>query len=264
MKEAQKRELDSQISRFHFCPDSRKANTLSMHFLIISFCKKMSKKDLTLNNFSNHVLNIIEQDPKLLEIVEENTRAQSTCMLWFDLRYGRITASKLHEIAHCGTDGSLANSILGVTKKYDNLFMKRGRNLEDDVFNEVSKKMKKSIKKCGVVILEKFPFVAASADGVADDSVFEIKCPISEKTFGNYINNQGEVQIKFKAQLMLQMLAWKKKKGFFCVADPKFEKNKVVTIVAVDYDEDFLMPILEKAIVYWEKIVFNKLIKSIL
>lgn len=36
--------------------------------------------------------------------------------------------------------------------------MESGRNLKDNVINEVSKKLKKRLQKSGVVILHKFPF----------------------------------------------------------------------------------------------------------
>ena len=41
------------------------------------------------------------------EQVANETSAQSTLQSWYRLRIGRITASKLHEAAHCKTDGTL-------------------------------------------------------------------------------------------------------------------------------------------------------------
>lgn len=96
--------------------------------------------------FLNHIKSVLNDDPTLIKIAEEKTRQQSNDLLWFDLRYGRITASKLYEVARCKTDGSLVNQILGISKKYDNIFMKRGRALEDDVLKSVSKKLKKNLR----------------------------------------------------------------------------------------------------------------------
>lgn len=95
------------------------------------------------------------------------------------------------------------------------------------------------------MILDKFPFIGASADGI-------------------YIYEKRLVRDKFKAQIMLQMLLWKKNKGFFCIADPKFEENKVVTIVPVQYDETFLMPLIEAASEFWKNFIFKKLIHTVL
>ncbi|XP_018395225.1 PREDICTED: uncharacterized protein LOC108773788 [Cyphomyrmex costatus] len=62
---------------------------------------------------SKDVLKIAEEkqlDPAKTEMpieycceVEKATRDQSNCSLWYELRYGRITASKIYEAAHCQT-----------------------------------------------------------------------------------------------------------------------------------------------------------------
>lgn len=45
------------------------------------------------------------------------TLEQNDCPLWHELRYGRITASKAYEAAHCNVlDGTLTQTILGARK----------------------------------------------------------------------------------------------------------------------------------------------------
>lgn len=62
--------------------------------------------------------------------IEEATRKQNKSSLWYEMRYGRITASKAHEVSVCHTpDGSLVAAIMGA-KVPDTAAMKRGRNLE--------------------------------------------------------------------------------------------------------------------------------------
>lgn len=70
---------------------------------------------------------------------EEVTVSQASSPLWHELRYGRITASKVHEAAHCKTpDGALIERIFGASVS-ETLVMKRGKRLESDVRAEVAK-----------------------------------------------------------------------------------------------------------------------------
>ncbi|KAB0804975.1 hypothetical protein PPYR_01945, partial [Photinus pyralis] len=75
--------------------------------------------------------------------------------------YGRITASKAYEAAHCKVlDGSLTENILGASKLRDTEAMKRGRYLESQILKEVEK-----INKCGLQLNAAFPIMGASPDG---------------------------------------------------------------------------------------------------
>lgn len=59
------------------------------------------------------------------------------------------------------------------------------------------------------------------------------------------------------------MLACKKSKGLFCVADPLFETTKNIHIVWVDFDEVYINEIINKAEVFWSQYIFPKLLKSV-
>lgn len=72
--------------------------------------------------------------------IEVATRSQNKSSLWYEMRYGRITASKAHEVSVCHTpDGSLVATIMGA-KIPDTAAMKRGRNLELSVRKAVGNK----------------------------------------------------------------------------------------------------------------------------
>ncbi|CAK1585692.1 unnamed protein product [Parnassius mnemosyne] len=50
----------------------------------------------------------------VISTIEEATRRQNKSSLWYEMRYGRITASRAHEVSVCHTpDGSLVASIMG-------------------------------------------------------------------------------------------------------------------------------------------------------
>ena len=71
----------------------------------------------------------------------KETVDQVNSKLWKELRYARITASKLHELANCKTaNGSLVNQIIFATKTKDSAAMKRGRDLETKIKIVLEKK----------------------------------------------------------------------------------------------------------------------------
>ncbi|KAI4468013.1 hypothetical protein MML48_2g00001847 [Holotrichia oblita] len=146
---------------------------------------------------------------------EKRTRAQSIAPLWHELRYGRITASKLFEIAHCKTpEGTLVESIIGAYKVRDTKFMKRGRLLEKKVLRCVEQQLQCKVNECGFFTMPLFPVLGASPDGISKDHVIEIKCPSSVKNINSYIKDNN-ITAKFKGQLHLQMICAHKKKVYF-------------------------------------------------
>ncbi|KAJ8677816.1 hypothetical protein QAD02_013603 [Eretmocerus hayati] len=172
------------------------------------------------------------------------------------MRFGRVTASTIHEASHCKTaEGALVCKIIGAAKAYDNVFMKRGRALEKFVLRILASKLKLEIKKCGIILIPELVVIGASADGLGDDFVVEIKCPSSKKTTSYYIKG-GEICEKFKAQIDLQMFAAKKKRGLFCAADPNFEENGEFKYLWIEYDENYTRALIKRARAFWlEKIL---------
>ncbi|KAJ8982173.1 hypothetical protein NQ317_013958 [Molorchus minor] len=112
---------------------------------VSSSLKYMTAKDLSkgspiLPSKSSVLLKFLAEGRKRI-LVEEETREQSYSSLWFELRYGRITASRAFEVSRCKTnDGTLISLILG-GKIPDTPSMKRGRVLEDEVRKTVERKI---------------------------------------------------------------------------------------------------------------------------
>lgn len=72
--------------------------------------------------------------------VKDATVAQADSDLWFQMRYGRLTTSKMHEVAQCKTkDGCLVEVVSGATKFKETAAVQRGKFLENDVRKEVSR-----------------------------------------------------------------------------------------------------------------------------
>jgi len=76
--------------------------------------------------------------------------------------------------------------------------MKRGRFLEKDVIKIIEKKINKKLMKCDFIIIPDFPIFGASPDAIRDEFVLEVKCPSTEKSFGQYIF-QEDIITKYRA-----------------------------------------------------------------
>lgn len=146
---------------------------------------------------------------------------------------------------------------MGVAKKFKTRAMQRGIYLEKCVLKELENVIGTNIESSGFIILKEYGVIGASPDGIISDAVIEIKCPTSEQSFGRYINPKGQVAKKFLAQIHLQMLARNVKRGLFCVAKPDFEHSKQLTVINVNYDDEFLKTVLDNALEFWKTNVFS-------
>ncbi|KAL4719916.1 hypothetical protein ACJJTC_001883 [Scirpophaga incertulas] len=166
---------------------------------------------------------------------EEATVCQASSPLWHELRYCRITASIVHQAAHCKTpDGALIEQIFGASV-LETLAMKRGKLLESAVRAEVAKTRKVVIENGGFFLKPDWPHLGASPDGLTTN----IKLKFSSKCFfGNKV------------------------KGLFCVANENFESNNKVEIFEENYDENYCSDLLEKSTHFWKAFVFSKLVET--
>lgn len=231
--------------------------TLSVHKIILK--ARTTHRNIITNDIS--LLKFMEGEmcENLCLKVEEATREQSKSKLWYEMRYGRITASKIHEVSRCCTpDGSLVESIFGAQKFKPNRHMLRGIELEQKIINCAEKKLLINIQKCGIFLSPKFPIFGASPDGISGNCIIEVKCPSSLKHRENYIKN-GVIAKKYLDQMMLQMKLCERKEGVFCVADPEFETNNNVDFYFVNYDENHCDELIEKCKKFWLHNVFPKL-----
>ncbi|KAJ8927328.1 hypothetical protein NQ314_020221 [Rhamnusium bicolor] len=152
----------------------------------------------------------------------------------------------------------MVEKILGA-KVFQTKAMERGLKLENLVIEELKKQTKKTYKKAGLFLSEEFPIIGASPDYITDDSVIEIKCPSSEKTFRNYIGNDGKIKKKHLYQIQLQMHLAKKNTAVFVVASHDFERTKKITVKDATYDKNLVEKIIDDVMQVWSDAVFTKL-----
>lgn len=231
-------------------------SVLSLHNLICTYndsdCKSFLEKVKDLFNDEN------------LKYAEINTRTQYKNNLWFELRYGRITASKSYEVSRCKTfDGCLVSLIFGA-RTVQTPMMKRGQKLEDKVREVAEDKLGMKFKKCGLFISNEYPMIAGSPDGINEQkSLIEIKCPSTEKHFESYIKG-GNITRKCLAQVQIQMFCAKVNLTYFCVASSDFEITKKVTILPVTYNDKYVRELIVHLVSFWELHIFPKLYESVI
>lgn len=191
-----------------------------MHYLICAF--KQSFADRGVENFIKFCQNEMTDSRCLL--VKDATKAQAESNMWFEMRYGRITASKMHEASQCKTkDGSLVETVFGALKFKETAAIKRGKIL---TFSKVVSEVKKiKIEQSGLYLNKEWPMLGASPNGLTNDYVIEIKCPYKEKTMRTYYEN-GQLGKKYYTQIQAQMHMSARQKGLFRVAHVDFRVLK--------------------------------------
>ncbi|KAF5270876.1 hypothetical protein FQA39_LY08321 [Lamprigera yunnana] len=219
-----KRNLDNcELLKYQSAYNCDTIQSLSMHQLVLKYKEKCCKIFLEKLVLSNETITQIEVE----------TREQHHNNLWFELRYGRITASRCKK-----NDGTLIALIMGGSIQ-DTAAMKPGRILENEVRKTVSMELGKKIKKCGLMLSSEYLMIAGSPNGICEHSIIEIKCPTSAKTFQNYVKNRKPTE-KFNTQMQMQMYLTGLQKGYFCVADNNYSTNKKVEIICVTFNEAYM------------------------
>ncbi|CAH0715416.1 unnamed protein product, partial [Brenthis ino] len=230
-------------------------NDFSVFNLMLQFVNQ--EVDHCYEKFNIYSQEIITSDV-IVKITEE-TKEQANSKLWHSMRQGRVTGSRIYESIHCKTqNGALVQSILGGYKVPETLAIRRGKLLEKEVLKELEKDLG-VIETTGLILVS--PIIGVSPDGICKDFVIEIKCPLYEKSLKNYIKN-NKVQDKYKAQMMLQMHAAKKLKGWFCVADPSFEQTRLIHKYIVEYDNNYVMKLLDATEKFWKQFIFKLILDS--
>ena len=128
-------------------------------------------------------------------LVEERTRTQAKCKRWFELRAGRITASKLYQVIHTNhlqPSISLIKTICyPEQRKFLSAACQYGCKHEDTARQAYVEKLRTEhenfvVIRCGLILDPEFPFMGATPDGLVNckccnTGVLEIKCPFSCK-----------------------------------------------------------------------------------
>lgn len=162
-----------------------------------------SNPGLSLTEFKEILDQEIQVNEQLIHTVAFQTKSQSNSSTWFALRLGRITASNVKQcIKKVSVDGSVSkknNSLLGnilaYTPSIQTREMRHGVKMERTCINHYIAVQKKrhvnfQVTSTGLHISEKYPFIAASPDGIINCS-----CP-TESPNCNAKRKEGCLEVK--------------------------------------------------------------------
>ena len=117
--------------------EDRCSQNIYMDMLVCKYVEEVGVENLTLEGFLHFCETAVYSD--ICGDVERGTREQKDSPLWHHVRFGRVTASRLYEVAHCQTvQGSLVESMLGASKFAGTTATRRGILLESKVLAQVS------------------------------------------------------------------------------------------------------------------------------
>ena len=182
------------------------------------------------------------------QVLEENTRAQSSCPLWFEARQHRITGSKCGRIVEQKqkTQALLRFVMYPKPMLYLPKPIRWGKDHEEDARQAYLKYMHNhghndiEVKEAGFIVHETKGWLGASPDGWVEDrshnppnGILEIKCPFSmanktpkdmsedENSFIQFVENSYQLnkghQYYHQVQLQLFVTSDRAKWCDFCV-----------------------------------------------
>lgn len=228
----------------------------------------------------------------VIEAVSNLTREQEKSDLWFQFRVGRITASKLYDVAR------KVNSETGVVSQRNDSFLKQVMNYSPPVYSPAihwgkyneklavqkffrlnrRKHKKLEIKQCGVILYDFNPIIAASPDALVScvccgTYPLEVKNPYKHRNLSInkfaeqpesclHINFDGVVQLKvdhpYYYQVQAQMLATKSDKGYFALKTVSPYNNFFCQEIC--FDPMFMEEVVAKATKVFECVIMPELI----
>ena len=159
-------EVNSKSQIKHFKSDGL-VNSLGLYQLMLKFASSGLNTYTEFTEFCSKTM-----DKSVCSQAAYLTTEQSNCNLWYELRYARITASKIYDAAHCKKpDGVFVNQVLGVCKLKSTMAMTNGKILEDKVVKSLKKNLNVNLKNIGLQLNPRFPIFGASPDAICDEYV---------------------------------------------------------------------------------------------
>ena len=164
---------------------------------------------------------------------------------WLGLRIGIPTASNADMIVtskgkpvtsqtrNTFINGLVAERLLGMTEMhYDNPAMERGRNLEPRARAWYEFQTGRTVKQVGFVFGDEARNYGASPDGICEDRLVEIKCPMHKTMIGNLI--AGKVPTGYVSQVQMQLYVTGMSCCDFVIYTPEPEIPSVIWTVEAD------------------------------
>ncbi|KAH3777174.1 uncharacterized protein LOC127844307 isoform X3 [Dreissena polymorpha] len=193
-------------------------------------------------------------DNEKVKSIQQKTEAQNSDM-WIDSRKFRITSSRVHALPKTGRAdpnkfvvGQLYNRFKG------SVATRHGQKFEPVARQWFEKTSGQTVNRCGLVICQQEPYIAASPDGLIDsDTIVEIKCP-TKPLYDLVMSGKYDVVLKeekpyldpkgkngYYTQVQVAMYCTKASLCKFIVWT-----NEYQIVTDVPFDEEFVMLLLPR------------------
>ncbi|KAK5639647.1 hypothetical protein RI129_012139 [Pyrocoelia pectoralis] len=190
------------------------------------------------------------------------------------MRVKRLTASHFGKVGKLKKTTSTANTVKAILYQefLGSSATQYGIQNENRAIAQFQEISGLKVRSCGLFVDPKYPFLAASPDGlVGDDAIVEVKCPYNsrmstpkEATENNItkflmIDSSGDLQLKnndnFMHQVQGQLNISNTSKCYFIVWTPKDLFYQIIY-----KDENFWNNLLPKLVTFYKKALLPELI----
>ena len=211
-----------------------------------------------------------------IEYLEKCTKKQSNSTIWFDHRFGRVTASFAHNLVHTSQDKLVEYIRKQVccrkVTKLNVPAVQWGRENEPRVFQlyaNCNAHENASIANVGMYISKEHPWLSASPDGMVKcgchgTSLLEIKCPYKWRFTGveeamddpDFFVANGclKKSHKYWTQVQIQMFVCGVKHCDMAIL------LKDLLVISIEFDPSYIQEIIPKLYNYWSKHILTEVL----
>jgi len=210
--------------------------------------------------------------------IDQHTRAQQGCDLWFKHRAGHITASKMKAACHSDPATPLLSLIKQICYlklcSFSTPATRWGCEHEDvacQLYIAELEQQHTDFECChaGLTISEELPYIAATPDGFTNcachgEGVLEVKCPYCTKdlgpNFAKFLDN-GTLppSHQYFYQVQTQMMVCQREFADFVVCTFP-DDVPTITVQGILIDEDFLVSCVKKSGDFYKVAILPKLL----
>ncbi|KOB78717.1 hypothetical protein OBRU01_01900 [Operophtera brumata] len=152
----------------------------------VNYGENCEKPDLPTEIFEKEKKTFLQNLKKSKEErqkIERETVLQSSCSEWLEHRRSLLTASNFGRVVNRRNSTSCSNLVKDILYK-DAIShvksIKHGKDNEKKALDQLARQENVQITPCGLFIDEEIQYLGATPDGlIADDTIVEIKCPIT-------------------------------------------------------------------------------------
>ena len=230
------------------------------------------KTDKEISTISNKVLESLTVSDETNNYLQQITNKQAESPVWHDIRSGRITASRAHDVLHTSMEKPAESLIKTICQKSKVCHttvpsLKWGienekKAIDDAYLRHMDNHCNFSINSSGMRVHPKHPYISASPDGIFTcqcheiNRLVEVKCPYSKRdtlSVEDAVKDQSffldsELNLKqghkYYTQIQIQLFVFNFQECEFIVWTPQWIHSEIVS-----FNDAFLknsIPVLDQ------------------